>query len=302
MIPGRPRCSAESLAREEPLFATASLVDSWLLIEQPGAWGPDALADSGFPFEHTTPLLSEAERLRIRVLLIRRRSTQGRDLTVFLAHSGGNGRPPVIRAGAVTEPSELIDLDLEALARGRPPDFGAEVDHPIYLVCTHGRHDICCADRGRPLFRSLSEHRPDQTWEVSHVGGDRFAGNLVVLPRGDYFGRVEGEAASGLVDLYESGRLDLRHHRGRSSQPRMVQAAEHFLRESLHLAGFNDVEVVDYRRSDPHHAEVVFLCPDGGARSVVVGARSLPDGVYLTCGAANPGFAVAYDLLSIESG
>ena len=39
MIPGRPRCSAESVGRDEELFATASLVNTWILFEQPGAWG-----------------------------------------------------------------------------------------------------------------------------------------------------------------------------------------------------------------------------------------------------------------------
>ena len=49
VIPGRPRCSGESLGREEELFTTASLVNTWILFEQPGAWGPDALTESGFP-------------------------------------------------------------------------------------------------------------------------------------------------------------------------------------------------------------------------------------------------------------
>jgi hypothetical protein len=67
---------------------------------------------------------------------------------------------------------------------------------------------------------------------VSHLGGDRFAGNLLVVPRGDYFGRLEPEDAEPLVSGYEAGQLDLAHYRGRSIQPRLVQAAEHFVRES----------------------------------------------------------------------
>ena len=73
MIPGRPRCSGESLGREEELFATASLVNTWILFEQPGAWGPDALTESGFP-ESARSLTEAANRLGIRTLLIRRRN------------------------------------------------------------------------------------------------------------------------------------------------------------------------------------------------------------------------------------
>ena len=300
MIPGRPRCSAEAEAREEPLIATASLVTAWLLIEQPGAWGPDALSDSAFPTEGARPLLQKTAGLGIRILLIRQRNIKDRPPVAFIAHSGGDAGAATIVSGPVSDPASLVDLDLEGLAQGRLPEFGRQVDDPIYLVCTHGRHDICCADKGRPLFRAMSELRPDQTWETSHIGGDRFAGNMVVLPRGDYFGRLEPEDAGTLVAGYEAQRLDLAHHRGRSSQPRMVQAAEHHLRASQSLAGFDDLEVVDYRRPDPHHGDVVFRGREGATHRVRVRARSLPEPVFLTCRAGEPGRPVAYDLLSIE--
>jgi hypothetical protein len=300
VIPGRPRCSEEALERDEPLQATASLVTTWLLIEQPGAWGPDALLDSGFPSDSARPLMQEAARLRIRILAIRRRETEGTVRTVFLVHSGGGGLSPQVAVGSTSDPAGLVELDLAGLARGQMPDFGALVDGPVYLVCTHGRHDICCADKGRPLYRELAELRPDQTWEVSHLGGDRFAGNLVVLPRGDYFGRVAPEDVGSLVSAYEAGQLDVTHHRGRSIQPRLVQAAEHFLRTSRSLNGFDDLDLVEYSRPDPHHAEVLFRDDEKSTHRVRLAARLLPDPVFMTCRAEQPGQTVAYDLVSLE--
>jgi hypothetical protein len=284
------------------LTATASLVTTWMLIEQPGAWGPDALSESDFPAEQARPLLRKAAGLGIRILLIRRRSNLVRPPVAFLAHSGDHARPAAILSGSVSDPVSLGDLDLEGFAQGRLPDFGRPVDDPVYLVCTHGRHDICCADKGRPLYRAMSELRPDQTWETSHIGGDRFAGNLVVLPRGDYFGRLEPVDAWSLVEAYEANRLDLAHHRGRSTQPRLVQAAEQYLRASQSLTGFDDLALVDYERSDPHHAEVVFRGPGSVTHRVRVVARSLPEQVFLTCRAGQPAQPVAYDVVSIESG
>ena len=70
---------------------------------------------------------------------------------------------------------------------------------PLYLVCTHGRHDACCALRGRPVALELDRVRPGRVWETSHVGGDRFAANLLVLPTGEVYGRVLPFAASDLV-------------------------------------------------------------------------------------------------------
>ncbi len=297
MIPGRPRCSAESLGRDEELFATASLVNTWILFEQPGAWGPDALTESGFP-ESARPLTEAANRLGIRTLLIRKRNGEDRPPVVYLATSGDHDRQPSLVAASFSDPADIVGLDIEELAEGRIPEFGQAVEDPIYLVCTHGRHDICCADNGRPLYRAMSQLRPNQTWEVSHIGGDRFAGNMLVLPRGDYFGRVAPQDAAKLVAEYEAGRLDLSHHRGRSIHPRLVQAAEHFLRESMGLTGLDDLTVVEYRRFGHDHAEVVFRAPDGIDYRIQVAARELPP-EYLTCRAEEPGRGLVYDRLSL---
>jgi hypothetical protein len=293
----RWRCSEEARARGEPLAATASLVTAWLLVEQQGAWGPDAPSDSGLPAEVVVPLQRRADGSGVRILLIRRRGRKEPGPVVFLAHSGDGSRRPEMTSDVVTDTTALLDLDLESLAAGRPSRFGRPVDHPIYLVCTHGRHDICCADKGRPLFRAMAEIRPDRVWESSHVGGDRFAGNLVVLPNGDYFGRVEPEHALPLVEGYEAGRLDLDRYRGRSSKPRMVQAAEHFLRTAEAITGIDDVTVVDYRRTARDHAEVVLQGPDGITHLVRVRSRPVPPAM-LTCRAEHPGPAVAYERIS----
>src|SRR5207237_3431413 len=103
---------------------------------------------------------------------------------------------------------DLLELDLAA--PGRP------VDHPLLLVCTHGKHDPCCARYGRPLYAALSEvSEAEWVWQVTHVGGDRFAGNLVCLPEGLYFGRVGAADAWPVLEDYLAGRIRLDHYRGR---------------------------------------------------------------------------------------
>jgi len=79
----------------------------------------------------------------------------------------------------------------------------------------------------------------------------------------------------------------------------LVQAAEHFLRESMGLSGLDDLTVVAYRRSGHEHAEVVFRVPEGIDYRVQVAARELPQQEYLTCRAEEPGRGVAYDRLSL---
>lgn len=290
MTLGGPRCSAEALARVEPMYATASLVSAWLLIEQPGAWGPDALTESKLPTEIAVEL--ERNAGDVRILLIRNRARTG-DPIYFKGYSGGRDVAPSLVSVPMDDPSDLLDVDMEALAQG-DTGAGTVVDHPIYLVCTHGRHDICCADKGRPFYKAMSAIRPEWTWEASHIGGDRFAGNLLVLPRGDYFGRLEPEDAESLASDYEAHQLDLAHHRGRSIRPRLVQAAEHFIRNSEELSGFDDLAITSYRRNRDR-AEVVFQGPDASFEVHVTSHRD-PEPVYLTCRSERPGHGVIYKL------
>ncbi len=261
MTASRFRCSEEAESREEPLYATASTVTAWIVVEQPGPWGPEALLDSRFPLEVAVELERRSAIHGIRPLLIRRGRDNADERAMFLAHSGGGGREPVLVRLPLTTPEDVLEVDLSALAAGEPVGFPQS--RPVYLVCTHGRHDICCADRGRPLYRASADVLPDRVWETSHIGGDRFAGNLLVLPHGAYFGRVEPEDASRLIQSFELGRLELDLYRGRSTMHRIAQATDHFVRDRFGWVGIDDVEVISIRRLSPGSAEVAVRGPDG---------------------------------------
>lgn len=63
---------------------------------------------------------------------------------------------------------------------------------PCLLVCTHGSRDRCCGSQGVKLARLLRDTLPGEVeiWEVSHLGGHRFAPTLWALPWGRFFGRL----------------------------------------------------------------------------------------------------------------
>lgn len=222
---------------------------SWVLLEAPGPWGEQALLDSRLPHDVGSRLDRAATSSGVRALLIRR---HGRGATstrpnCFLAHTG----PTEGWIEHVRLPSydAVLDLDLDALAHGRSPGLTRHTA-PLFLVCTHGRHDPCCAERGRPIARVLAERFPSATWECSHLGGDRFAGNLLCFPDGLYFGRVGPEKAVAVAEEYAHGRIDLDHYRGRSSYPFPVQAAESYLRAALDIRGVGDLRLVSSQRRD----------------------------------------------------
>ena len=147
---------------------------------------------------------------------------------MFLAHSGRRTLAGSSRSTSPAGDRALLRLDLGALAFPDPPGIGEPGPPSLHLVCTNGRHDPCCADFGRPVVRALVEAGHPDVWECSHVGGDRFAANVVCLPTGIYYGRVEPDGGGLVLPTTACGLLDLDHYRGRSCYAPLVQAAEAF--------------------------------------------------------------------------
>ena len=100
------------------------------------------------------------------------------------------------------------------------------------------------ATDGRSATRSASEPSRAGSGSASHVGGDRFAGNLVCLPDGLYFGRVGPDDVARPRRRYLDGRIRLDLYRGRSCYSFPVQAAEAHVREATGLTGLNDLRLV----------------------------------------------------------
>lgn len=276
------RCAAASLARGDDLAGTASTVRSFLLIEYRGAWGVDALRDARLPEGLGDHLARSGRSAGVRVLLVRRpgRRAHRAGVRVFAARAAGAGS--WLEAGTLGTIDDVRGLDLAALGGGRSPGLDPCAG-PLLAVCTHGRHDACCAERGRPVAQALAKSRhADAVWECSHIGGDRFAGNLLVLPRGLYYGRVAPAAALEVADAASEGHVSLDHLRGRSDLPMPVQAAEIHVRRLLDLRGLDDVRPTAARTE----GDLTLVTLDAGDRTVRVQVRRVLEAAQrLTCGA-----------------
>ena len=289
------RCSAESLALGDPMGGTASTVSNWLMLEHAGPWGRRGLDDARLTEGLGRQLRHLERRHRVRVLLIRRpdRMSAG-GVTVFAAHTGPD--EAWIERTVLGVIDDAVDLDLERLGHGRRPGLEPH-ESSVFAVCTHGRRDPCCAELGRPLARAIGVEHPDQTWESTHVGGDRFAGNLVAFPHGLYFGRLDPAAGVQAASTYLDGRIDLDHLRGRSCYPMDVQSAEGFLRVRLDATGIDDVRVEVATRDGPRTA-VRAVCSGSSFEIVVERVNGEPH--RLTCHSEEPEPSQAFSLVSID--
>lgn len=300
-LPARPagrldaaRCSVQALARGDSGVATASPVQRWLLVEQPGPWGRQALTQSRFD-ARVAPLLAErARREDVRVLLVRRPGDR-------LSDAGGRWAYADSRPGREGLWWSVRSSDADLLTAPWDGSVGERTTRATYLVCTHGGHDACCALRGRPLARAMPAA---DVWECSHLGGDRFAANVVVLPHGFYYGQVPGDGGL-LVAAHEQGEVALAWLRGRAGLPAHVQAAQHGAREELGVLGVDALAPRDATRlpgpaPDVERWEVVLDGPGGAPVTVVVESRPAPEAVQLTCSATRPGRVRTWHRLSVS--
>lgn len=277
-------CAYHSRERDESQIGTASTVARWLLIEQPGPWGRDAFTQSGLPRMVADDLAADARRAGFRPLLVRRPAgAAARDRAAFLVATHADSR----RAERVwfRDPEELLDLDLPSFTRGEP--VGDPISDPLVLVCTNGRHDSCCAVEGRPVVEAAAAVLGDAVWECSHVGGDRFAANVVWLPEGIYYGRVRPQEVPELAAGMAAGRLSLPHLRGRVPYPFAVQAGEALLRRELGADGLDEFTIVSYRTLTADRIEVIAEVR-GQAFRLVVAQDVEREAHLLTCHAVRP--------------
>lgn len=210
------------------MYGTAGAGQAWALLELSGGWGPSAFLNSPSVI---APELGRAvarrfESAGMRIAAIRR---PGRRPTPprwrwYLGFAAEGSE--ALYQGEVADPGDYLDLALDGSDGQRCAD-------PVVIVCAHGRHDQCCAVRGRGAVAAIAARYPEITWECSHLGGDRFAATMLVLPEGLCYGRIDGTDAAGLIDKYFAGTLDNRFLRGRTSLPHPVQAAQYFAREAL---------------------------------------------------------------------
>jgi hypothetical protein len=276
--PRRPFCADISADTAEPLTATASRIDHWILVEYRGLWNRDVLGGSLFSDRVKSSLREQLEALpKSRLLFIRRperRSLEGR--MVYVARSTEEGAS--IRGLEVGHVEDLVGVDLAAL-----PDV---VSHPLLVVCTHGKRDRCCARYGRPLYDRLHEEADEGwVWQSTHVGGDRFAGNVICLPHGLYFGRVGAADVWPLLDEYLAGRIYLACYRGRSCYAFPVQAAEHAVREAVDVREVDDLRFVSASRTGPKSWNVRLLVRSSGEAHEVEVEQEAGELTYLTCDA-----------------
>ena len=234
-------CSELSRRAGERSTGTASTGGVWLLLEYPHGWGRKAFEESALPSEVKQFYKDSMARIRHSRLLLVKTDRGRRDARMNLFVVRCRERSPFVVRLRLEQYFDSLKYDLAEVASGRDLQGGEVCDGALFLVCTHGRRDKCCAKFGTPLYNALREHVGERVWQSSHVGGDRFAGNLVCFPHGLFYAHATPEDGRRVADAYRAGRVLNPGFRGRACYPHHIQAAEAFVREETGVAGVEDL-------------------------------------------------------------
>ena len=262
MTSERTYCSDLCLAAGEPMLGTAGQVDVWLLLEYKPVWRAKAVDDNDLApeikawIERTVAAFAGAGR-KARPQFIRRPELDTVETTLFVAEQG------VLRRFQSDGYGPICDLDLTTAEL-------AEVATPHYFVCTNGQRDLCCARYGLPTYARMRETVGKRVWQTTHVGGHRFAPNVLALPQGALYGRVFADDVDDFVAAVDGGELSLPHLRGRSAYPPAAQVGE------TRIAGACVLKAVDGDR--------VTFATASGLRSVQVRQAETPLDIIASCG------------------
>lgn len=249
---------------DEQVGGTATTAYSWIALEVPKPWGRKALPESDLPEPVKSHLSTTADQLDGgRVLFITRDDRkQPERFRMYLARSREEGS--TLRLFEFEAYEELLEIDFSEAMDGQGKARLKPVDQPIYLCCTNGKRDPCCARIGLAAYRSLAEEHPERIWQSSHQGGHRFAGNLIVLPHGLQYGRVEAHIAGQIFTAAERGEILLANYRGRTLYEAPGQAAEYYLRTEHDLRGVDDLRLASVESGESGRTSVRFEAPSEG--------------------------------------
>ncbi|MEM7002064.1 MAG: sucrase ferredoxin [Pseudomonadota bacterium] len=283
----RVYCSRLAAEANADPAGTAVQVEVWLLLEYPRPWKPRAMQDNDLSpavqavLDHL-PVEAQRAGVEFRIQFIKQAASA--DIVqprVFVADDrAGQMR---LTGGVLDDYGSIAALTLEKILAHDLPRAESVTDE-IYLVCTNGQRDVCCARFGLPLFETLRIAHDSRIWQTTHLGGHRYAPNLLCLPSGYVYGFVAPEQAEQLVAEHDQGRLAVAQLRGRSALPKPAQAAEIALRKQWALGRIGDVEQVHVDLLD-NAWQVRLRCADGADAEFAVRRQKLPEPILASCGA-----------------
>lgn len=218
-------CSTASRYFKEQINGTAANSAVFILIEYASPF-PEKIIEANLDKEWLRKVQLLAKSYKGKVLLVRSKTSKTKDCKISFIDCN---KPGYFTIAATSETYTSIDI-----ARHITAPQTEWLNDPFFLVCTNGKKDKCCAKFGLPVFRFFESLNTDvPVWECSHVGGDRFAANVVAMPYGIYYGHVKVEDVGHIIVRTLLKKIYKDNYRGLSRRSFFEQSIECYIRDFI---------------------------------------------------------------------
>ncbi len=228
-------CSDHSRKAGEDLIGTATGCQTYILLECPQPWMPEAFNSKWVP-ENFRVMIQEVKRAKIPIkfLLICNNESHKREQTTLLIYHRKDG----LWNGYCKQEFLLPNIQQAAGAvkkwlwnQASDYEVTTNVTRDI-VVCAHGSHDQCCARYGNPFYFHANETINElgleniRMWKSTHIGGHRFAPTAIDLPEGRYYGALEQDSFQSVLTRTGDVKCLEKIYRGWGVLPKSIQVLE----------------------------------------------------------------------------
>jgi len=220
-------CSVLSRNSAEPLAGTAPFARHFVFITWPKKyWQYEALeAKGGFPQGLKKWMKEQSEvNGKISIRLVSRAGLGQDKVEIYIypeKYCYSNVLPSQI-------PAVLESYFRDGITAAFSP---APIEGEQIFICTHGRHDKCCAKFGQELADKMRYHVSRQktaveVWDSSHLGGHRFAATMIDFPAGRAYGHLSADELPNYLASRKAAQVYGRAYRGSVFLSGLEQVAE----------------------------------------------------------------------------
>jgi len=268
---GSKFCSLMTRETGEPLAGTAPFAKHFVFITWPKKyWQYEALdSKGGFPVGLKEWMKAQSEitgKISIRLVSHKELSNESVDIYIY---------PEKIHYSNILKEEITGVLMSHFMNERNSEDKVKKIEKDHIFVCTHGRHDKCCAKFGQELANNLRKHLKDQqdnieVFDSSHLGGHRFAPTMIDFPSGRAYGQLTTEEIPDYFESRKQGMVYARAYRGSVFLPELVQVAEAYVQRFRSIKQWNcQVKISNLEKLNDKNfrCSASFYIPENGIAS-----------------------------------
>ena len=290
-------CSQLALESDEVMAGTAVSASVWILLEYRQLWQAEATSDNTLPVSVKMWLDEQVGAVNGRLQFIRQ-TPYPEQYTCFV--SIPDAQKPRLYRFTFAEYEQLLTIDLAALVNGAARFAPYLTIEPLFLVCTNGKRDRCCAKFGMALYQAFSYVVETAVWQTTHLGGHRFAPTLMSFPEGVCYGHVTPADIPHLHAAQQHGALHLPKLRGRAVYDPVTQLAEYYLCQEKDMASLTAFQHIATLSPQENEWVVQFQETATNQLLQVNITAGEPQTIYASCGSTKIKIVPTYHLSQIS--